>query len=319
MIELDSVTEPVNLSVVPGCRVVSTNIGVNGEVIRMWAPEAIADLLFATEKQPNWASFPTTHTEEPYSATVVIDGTGGSSERKLPLLSATFPMVQPLPGGELLVVAPRCQRSEDGSHELNARVFDSDGVVREFCLGDGIEHVQTNSMGQIWVGYFDEGVFGNFGWGGPDGPAPMGAEGLVCYDPAGKATWKFKPNKELDYIVDCYALNVAGDCVWACYYTDFPIIRVDGQGKVDSWQTNLRGPRELAVSGTSVLAFGGYGENSADCVLLRLGKDRAERVAEVRLRLPDFVNLRQSHVAGRGTALYVVAKDTLYMFAVPSD
>jgi hypothetical protein len=33
-------------------------------------------------------------------------------------------------------------------------------LKREFLLGDGIEDVQTDRKGHIWVAYFDEGVFG---------------------------------------------------------------------------------------------------------------------------------------------------------------
>jgi hypothetical protein len=32
-------------------------------------------------------------------------------------------------------------------------------------FGDDIAHVQATDTGEIWVGYFDEGVYGNYGWG----------------------------------------------------------------------------------------------------------------------------------------------------------
>lgn len=302
-----------------GCCAVSADIGADGAVIRMFVPESIADLLFAKVTKTGAASFPKTHTEEAYSATVVIESAAGRRERKLPLLAATFPMLQTFPGGEILVVAPRCQRFTDGAQELNARMFGSDGIVQQFSLGDGLQHVQIDSSGRIWVGYFDEGVFGNFGWGEPNGPEPMGAAGLVCYDRSGRAVWNFSPPKGLDHIADCYALNVASDYVWACYYTDFPIVRIDGKGNVDAWQTDLRGPRELAVSGSSLLAFGGYGERSTDCVLLRLGRGRGDVIADVALRLPDSVDLRKAQVLGRGERLYVLANDMLFTFAVPPN
>jgi hypothetical protein len=59
-------------------------------------------------------------------------------------------------------------------------------------------------------------------------------------------------------------------------FTDFPIARVDDRGKVQAWQTDIRGLQELVVSGASVLVFGGYGEHSTDCALLKLGNGRAE-------------------------------------------
>jgi hypothetical protein len=202
---------------------------------------------------------------------------------------------------------------------MNALVFDAHGGVREFCLGDGIQHVQIDRLGRIWVGYFDEGVFGNFGWGISGASQPLGAAGLVCYDQYGRATWEYSPSDGLEYIADCYALNVAEEYVWACYYTDFPIIRIDPQGRVDGWRTDLSGPRELAVEGTSVLSFGGYSGHRTDCVLLRLGKDRAEVRADVKLRLPDSVDLDKAYVKGRGAMLHVVDNHTLFTFRVPSD
>jgi hypothetical protein len=96
---------------------------------------------------------------------VEVTHTGGKSVR-----------VQPLPEHEILVVATRANRNADGSHDLNGRVFGADGELRrEFLLGDGIADVQTTADGQVWVSYFDEGIYGNLGWGGRDGPRPGSA------------------------------------------------------------------------------------------------------------------------------------------------
>ncbi len=296
----------------------SASVGISGELIQIWVPASASGNLFARETREGGAAFAKTQTQEPYSATVTITGPASRSERSLPLLNATFPKVQTLPGGGIFLVAPRCLRHEDGPPEMNAHIFGLDGSVREFCLGDGIQHVQTDSLGRIWVGYFDEGVYGNFGWGIPEGPQPLGAAGLVCFDQTGKATWEFAPPNGMDYISDCYALNVAEDCVWASYYTDFPIIRVDAQGKVDAWRTDLAGTRQLAISDASVLAFGGYREHRTDCYLLSLGVESAEIVADVRLLFPESVEFQKALVIGRGRFLYVVEHDTLFTFEVPS-
>ena len=46
----------------------------------------------------------------------------------------------------------------------NAVLYDADGqVVSEHVLGDGIGHALADSAGQVWVGYFDEGIYGNYG------------------------------------------------------------------------------------------------------------------------------------------------------------
>ena len=86
--------------------------------------------------------------------------------------------VQPLPDGGYLVARSRCAWTPKGP-EKNAVVVDSTGrVVRRGTLGDGIAHLQADRDGRIWVGYFDEGIAGNLGWGF-DGPEPLGASGLV--------------------------------------------------------------------------------------------------------------------------------------------
>ncbi len=316
-IDLHPIAGPLNLPALPGCRAVSTHIAWNGDVLQLWVPESAVESLFAHDEREGWASFPKTHTDQPYSATLVVTGPTGQSQRTLPLLTATLPIVQLLPGGATLVVAPRCAHLQDGIGELNARIVDADGFACDFCLGDGILHVQTGSDGRIWAGYFDEGVFGNFGWGIGMGPEPLGSAGLVCYDRAGKPIWKYTRPEGLPPIADCYALNVTDDCVWACYYTDFPIVRIDSQGEVTGWETDLRGPRAIAVSGTSVLAFGGYFEHAADCALLTLAEGYAEKLAGVTLRLPGSVDLEKTLVLARGPILYVIDHEEVFRFAVP--
>ncbi len=74
-----------------------------------------------------------------------------------------------------------------------------------------IGHVQAATDGTIWVGYGDEGIFGNFGWGGP-GPAPIGARGIVQFSPSLDVVWEYprSDSSNLEPIDDCYALNVVG-------------------------------------------------------------------------------------------------------------
>jgi hypothetical protein len=99
-----------------------------------------------------------------------------------------------------------------------ARVFDSRGNLdRKLDLGDAIEHVNTTPDGDIWVGYFDEGVFGS----------GIGSEGLVCFDPTGTPIFRymeFAKQHGLPFISDCYTLNVVGSSVYVSYYTDFPLV-----------------------------------------------------------------------------------------------
>jgi len=217
------------------------------------------------------------------------------------------------PNGDTLVVATRCERFQDGTHELNATTYGTNGeVVRQFLLGDGIEHAQIDPSGNIWVGYFDEGVFGNYGWGHSNDR--FGAAGLSCFNDKGEKLWDFQPPAGCDSISDCYALNVSRDGTWVCYYTDLPLVRIDSKWNPRAWRTETSGGRELAVHGKHILHFGGYGEQRTSCRLLRLDEEAAQFVSQVTLLLPSEVDLSKS-VIGRDDKLHVFFNDSCYIFS----
>ena len=56
----------------------------------------------------------------------------------------------------------------------------------------------------------------------------------------------------------CYALNVDDMCAWACYDFDFPVVRIR-DGAVTGWRNDIKGASALAVAGSRVALFGGYG------------------------------------------------------------
>jgi hypothetical protein len=111
-----------------------------------------------------------------------------------------------------------------------ATVHDAHGYIRgSFDLGDASEDLQTTPDGQIWVSYFDEGVFGS----------GIGSQGLVCFDKTGLPVFRygeFAEKNGLPMICDCYAMNVApeGD-VWINYYTDFPMVHLRDHALVRVW------------------------------------------------------------------------------------
>lgn len=316
-IELRPVVPRQTLPRDQGFRVVATEISLRGEAIRLLVSDDSANSLFARIEQPGWASFPKTQTEGEYSAIFSIYGPHGVEEFQLPSLRATLPKIQVYPNGEILVVAPRCRRFPDGTFELNAKVYDSSGALRrEFLLGDGIQHVQIDGKGNTWVGYFDEGIYGNFGWGHPNGP--VGSAGLTCFNNIGEKLWGFQPPAGFDVISDCYALNVSKDGVWTYYYTGFPLVRIDSGWKVRAWKTQTAGGREFAVRGKQVLFFGGYRQQRNDCKLLRLSDETAELVGEVKLLLPSDVDLAKSIVIGRDDKLHVFSSDDWYVFSIAS-
>ena len=76
----------------------------------------------------------------------------------------------------LYAAAPTIEAKAD--YDKNGRIYTNKGkFVRDILLGDGIQTVQATSEGVIWTSYFDEGIFGNYGWDNP-----LGSSGLVAWD-----------------------------------------------------------------------------------------------------------------------------------------
>jgi hypothetical protein len=262
----------------PDDELVTTGVGPHGDVLALWKS----------------------------AAGTRITGHGSVIEIEL---AVEHPIVQPLPDGRVLVVGARCRWSPDGVAP-NALVFDQAGqVVASAVFGDGIQHVATTPSGQTWVGYFDEGILGNLGWGDPELdpiPVPIGAHGLLRFDENLDLAWEFPFDTPFDEIEDCYALNVAGEVAWACYYADFPVVRVEA-GQVAGWTTEAHGPDALVTDGhrCALVCYGGdfhveVGELSSDGVFTV--------VQETGIALPDG----PVSLTGRGDTLHIVAARTHY-------
>lgn len=251
------------------------------------------------------------------SATVWVSNSSHSSEFRLPALTASFPAVQTLPDNEILVVDSRCQRISGGGYEMNATIYGPDAAVRrQFPLGDGIEHVQTDLAGNIWVGYFDEGIYGTFGSELPNGP--FGSAGLSCFNGRGERLWDFQAPEGFDNISDCYALSVVPSGAWCYYYTGFPFVHVDSDWNTQAWKTETAGGHEFAVLGEQILLYGGYRENRTICQLVGLKGRDAELLTRVSLHLPRTVDLSNATVIGRADVLHVFFEDDWYKFNVGS-
>lgn len=208
-----------------------------------------------------------------------------------------WPKVDYLADGRWLVASSRAGPDED-----NARLFAADGTpAGAFAMSDGIEHICCAPDGTIWVGYFDEGVFSG---ADKDGNWPVSSSGIARFGPDGGVLWRFNGDERADlFIADCYSMALDGNTLWACPYTDFPIVRVK-DGGVDSWANNVAGAKAIAVDGDYVLLAGGYNDNSDRLALLCLSGDRAEQIGEWRFQLRER---NAAHlVQGRGATLHFV-------------
>jgi hypothetical protein len=223
-----------------------------------------------------------------------------------------YSFAQPLPGRRWLLVGSRATAGD-----LNADIFDGGGtVVSSFHAGDGIEHVQATSSGEIWIGYFDEGVFGR---------GELGRSGLVCLNDQGEPLLRYwkdiaEPN-ELPGIDDCYALNVANeDLVWTSYYSDFPLIKLRNKRLDEVWRDfPTKAVKSFAVNDDHLLMVAAYRKET-----LLYSVDLAKRsLDEIQLLDLDGNPILFDCSFGRGSLLFFaslknVGKRALYSFDVRS-
>jgi hypothetical protein len=142
----------------------------------------------------------------------------------------------------------------------------------------------------------------------------MGASGLICFDSSGHILWEFEPPSGFDSICDCYALNVAKNAVWACYYTDFPLVKIDSEKRVQGWKNEVGGASALAVDGGRALLWGGYGEKRSRCVVQDIGSDALVHSCEVEVNLPSGFELMGATVIGRDSTLHAFAANLWFAF-----
>jgi hypothetical protein len=220
--------------------------------------------------------------------------------------------VQPL-GDDLLLVCPRCNRTNPDDVEKNGRIYTSSGFLkRELVLGDGIEQVYVASDQTIWTSYFDEGVFGNYGW-----DEPLGASGLVQWSPDGDILYEFTPSQGLDYIADCYAMNVdfEGD-VWCCYYTDFPLVRIHDHQIRDSWDSPVEGSHAFAVDPPFVLFLGSYNKRDEFYLVELLAEGKSKIIGQYTMTDHDGKPLEMNRVETRGPHFHIVSGSRLYTVGI---
>lgn len=214
--------------------------------------------------------------------------------------------LQPL-GADLLLVSVPPGKPVGAA---NGKVYSREGrLLRELVLGHGIEHLQTTRKGAIWTAYFDEGVFGD---------DPVSAHGLAAWDSSGECTYRFHPDLAgLDYICDCYALNVADDReTWLYYYNQFPLVLVRECRVSRYWNVPVAGAHAFAVRREHALFTGGY-EQRDTLTLLRLGENaHCDVLARFRPCDEDGEALSADRFHGRADTLYFHAAGGIWAVGV---
>ena len=163
-------------------------------------------------------------------------------------------------GEEFLLFRARSAYRESGP-EQNAWIVSRDGtILSRFCLGDGIQNCVVKADGTIVTGYFDEGVFGNYGWADSHSTygyvQPIGECGLIAWTPEGIPLCK----NEKYPIYDCYAISLdAEENLWFYYYNEFRLVRMNfKEDFVFELPIEGSGAFSVAPSGDTFLFQGGY-------------------------------------------------------------
>ncbi|UDK97134.1 hypothetical protein EYB33_12860 [Lysinibacillus sphaericus] len=254
--------------------------------------------------------FPATVTEQSYRYQVIHLKDGQKKVLDLPKETWNYHYIQPIDDGQFLLVCARSYYHDAQNIEENARVYDENGrFIRSFCLGDGIGHVYVTKNQEIWTGYFDEGVFGNYGW-----KDPVGRSGLVGWDVSGAKLDSLEEDKEY-FIFECLALNgVADGGIWFFFSLDSKIgVRKEGL-------TSYYSPEDIyfqafAVNGETIVAYRGRGDT-----LLELHREGNEykTVRKIELMRPDGKPFEPQLVNNRESKLLFLDGDELYMYEVKS-
>jgi hypothetical protein len=168
--------------------------------------------------------------------------------------------------------------------------------------------VAVTPSGSSWVGYFDEGVFGNFGWGGP-GPEPIGRFGINCFG----SDLRLAAHAPAEYeIADCDAMNVVEESVFACCYTDWDIVRLSRSDEPRAWTNEVAGASQIVVSEHHVALVGGYGESRDRVVVGQLTADRFEPVTTTSLLIDGRVMSGDELLRASGSSLHALAHGRFY-------
>ena len=190
----------------------------------------------------------------------------------LGLLNFQFHFLQPI-GDHFLLLGARSSYRED-SPDQNAWIISRNGaVLSRFCLGDGIQNCTVKANGSIITGYFDEGVFGNYGWAdfheSHGYVPPIGECGLIAWTPEGDPFWK---NSKYP-IYDCYAISLdEEENLWFYYYDEFRLVWTNFKEDL-VFELPIKGSSAFSVapSGEKFLFQGGYPKHHKFYFLTRQG------------------------------------------------
>lgn len=216
------------------------------------------------------------------------------------------PSVQRFADGRWLIVEPRTEELDP-----NAYIFEPDGSFsHSFYAGDGIEAVLIDKLDRIWIGYFDEGVFGAVNTPPEHRMRKFGPNGLVRLDDRGELEFGFNENARDRDISDIYALTIDdANRIWLCPYHEFYLASVDDDtiGFVLD-EAPVAGSQAMCVGPDHFVFFGGY---YRDCMITVVER-KTQRLRLIQLRNQDGSPFSPRLLATRGERAFAMVNDRLY-------
>lgn len=219
-----------------------------------------------------------------------------------------FHFYQPIEHDYALLACARSYRHSDDKYDLNAKVFDKTGkLVREFPLGDGIQDLKVTDKNSIWTSYFDEGIFGNYGW-----EDPVRANGLIRWDKSGSQQYVYDQPSE-HFIDDCYAMNVIDDCEAYFYFSsDFQLAHIQN-GRIQYMPIPIEGSDGFVIYRDYILFRGGYENQNQYMLFQRQDSEQLKIISKVLFVDIDGHELVSNWVDCRGSEMLLQQNTTTYV------
>lgn len=245
-------------------------------------------------------SYARIHTDKPHDFIVYIATPHHIEAYTIPQQTWNYHFVQPLLNDELLLVGARASKKQKNSVD-NAQGFSLDGTFkRSFTLGYAIQSMQTTSIGEIWTSYFDEGF--------AQAIDDLTCTGLHRWDVNGQELYHYSPIGDLDYIFDCYAMNVDNeDSAWIFYDYQYPLVQIKDNKIVDYWHTSINSKHHICTWNNHVLVNG----SNKHYQLYELKTNHSIK------HISTYVISPTGHKATRGSTVVIENNNQFYKFGIP--
>ncbi len=300
--------EPISVETLalPGGRgsIVGTSVDSVGNALVLTSNKDDQAKASATETR-GLGIFPQSRARSNLAFSLSVHSDAGVETINLPAMSITFPHFDLFSDGGCVLVGSRSSWRSKNDFDLNGALVERrTKVAKLVCFGDGIAAVGIDRTDRIWISYFDEGVYGNYGWSHP-GPTGLGAGGINCFDRTGELLWQHNREDATEHIDDCYAMNVSPLGVWFYFYTAFKVARVTEDFSVEYFESPISGSHCFVTDGQRFVFSSQYREPATTFHATNLHKGKLVHRRKISLILPEGINADQIKMTARGDKLHV--------------